>query len=722
MTVLLLLFALVQQSAALSGVVTDPTGAVVAGAVVTVTFGDTRQTLLSATDGTWTTSVPAGPQTVGVRVTAPGFASAERAVTLPAATVRFELRPQGIAESITVSADTATARLAIESSVTSIDRSVIAASPALRLDDQLRAVPGFSLFRRTSSAVANPTTQGVTLRGLSASGASRTLVVADDVPLNDPFGAWVYWDRVPVVALQRVDVVRGASGDIHGNDALGGVIRLTTRTSTGAEGWLDGGSLGTARGSGYGALSRGTWMAGAAAETMKTDGFIVVAPEARGSIDVSADSRSTSTMGWGGVTRGSFGATLRGGYFNERRANGTPAQVNATVTRWTGANAHGLLAGGVWDARADVSVNTYRQTFSAITGTIRGGERLTALQWVHSTGGGVGVNWLRQTSRAQALIGASSRSARANLDEASFSLTGVRSAITRTQPRQRGDGAVFQGRFDLSSRATLEAGARIDRWTLSKVGQTDPASHLTFFEPRLGLSFRARHDSTLRVSWLSGFRTPTMNELYRSFRVGNTTTQANITLKPEKSSGPEVAFTVQRERWSGRAIVYATRLDGAIYNRTLSSSPTAIVRERANGDARAVGSELELEWRAFRSLTLTTAWALNDSTFTAGELDGRRTPQVPRVGGSVGVRAGVRAFTAAATVRVIGAQFDDDRNDFNLAAGSLVDARMGWRWSRRLELFGAVENTLDEELDTGRTPIRTVGAPRLARAGVILRF
>ena len=106
-------------------------------------------------------------------------------------------------------------------------------------------MPGFSLFRRTSSSVANPTTQGVTLRGMSASGASRTLVVSDDMPLNDPFGGWVYWDRVPLTALQRVDVLRGASGDIHGNDALGGVIRLTTRTSRGAEVLFDAGSLGS---------------------------------------------------------------------------------------------------------------------------------------------------------------------------------------------------------------------------------------------------------------------------------------------------------------------------------------------------------------------------------------------------------------------------------------------------------------------------------------------
>lgn len=722
MIVLLLLFALGQQPTPLSGVVIDPTGAVVAGAVVTVTFADTRQEVFSAADGTWSTSVPAGQSSVGIRVTAPGFASTERAVTLPSTAVRFVLRPQGIAESVTVSADSATARLAVESSATSIDRSAIASAPAMRLDDQLRTVPGFSLFRRTTSAVANPTTQGVTLRGLSASGASRTLVVADDVPLNDPFGAWVYWNRVPVVALQRVDVIRGASGDVHGNDALGGVIRLTTRTSRGAEGWFDGGSLGTARGAGYGAASRGAWNAGAAVERMKTDGFIVVAPESRGAIDVPADSRSTSTIGWAGAARGSFQATLRGGYFTERRGNGTPGQLNTTVTRWTGANAHGLLGGGVWDARGDVSLTNYHQTFTAATGTVRGAERMTALQWVHGIGGGVGVNWLRQTSRALLLVGASSRTARADLDEAAFSFAGVLGATNRTQPRQRGNGAVFQGRFDVSPRATIEAGARVDRWTLSKVGQTVPKTNLTFFEPRLGLSLRVRDDSTLRVSWLTGFRTPTMNELYRSFRVGNTVTNANANLEPEVSSGPEVAFTMQRERWTGRAIFYATRLNGAVYNRTVTQTPTAITRERANGDARAIGSELELEWRASRALAFTTAWAINDSKFTSGELDGKRTPQVPRVGGSVGLRANAGPFAGALTVRVIGAQFDDDINTLNLRQASLVDGRAGWRLSRRLELFGAIENVLDRAVDTGKTPLRTVGAPRMGRAGIIARF
>jgi Outer membrane receptor for ferrienterochelin and colicins len=79
----------------------------------------------------------------------------------------------------------------------------------VNLDDRLRSVPGFSLFRRSSSLVANPTTQGVSLRGLGSSGASRTLVLWDGVPVNDPFGGWVYWTLMAPEQLERVEISRG---------------------------------------------------------------------------------------------------------------------------------------------------------------------------------------------------------------------------------------------------------------------------------------------------------------------------------------------------------------------------------------------------------------------------------------------------------------------------------------------------------------------------------
>jgi outer membrane receptor protein involved in Fe transport len=713
---------LLPQTPAVSGVVTDSTGAPVQGAVIQTTTGAGKSETSSANDGTWTIELSgAATQRVVIRVAAPGFAAVERELTLPASAVRIELHPVGITERITVSADTAT-RLAVESSATTLDAATLELSPALMLDDQLRSVPGFSLFRRTSSRVANPTTQGVTLRGMSASGASRTLVLVDGVPLNDPFGAWVYWDRVPMTALQRVDVIRGSSGDVHGNDALGGVIRLSTRTSPGVELRLEGGSLGTARASGYAARAMGRWTGGITAESATTDGYIVIAPEARGPIDTRASSKASSAGGWLGVSNGSTDGVMRGGYFSESRGNGTPGQINATVTRWGAARAHGLFGGGAWEARGDVTAGNYRQTFSAITGAGRTGERLTSLQWVRPGGEGLAGDWVRAAGRTTMLVSLSTRSVDADLQEAAFSLTGVLGPTVLTPAKQRSTGVVVQGRLALTPDITLEGGLRAERWTADRRDDATAHQALGFFEPRAAASFRLSPNQTLRVSWLTGFRTPTMNELYRGFRVGNTMTLANPALDPEESWGPEIAYTQRHARWTGRAIFYTTKLGGAIYNRTLSSTPALITRQRDNADARTTGSELELELRVWRGVNVTTSWAFNHATFTKGELDGKRVPQVPRAQGAVGLRATAGQFAGSLDVRIIGAQFDDDRNDFKLNQGSLVDARAGWRLSKGLELFGAIENLFDEELDTGRTPIRTIGQPRAGRAGLNLRF
>src|SRR5262249_60572906 len=83
----------------------------------------------------------------------------------------------------------------VAADVTVLDREDVDHSAAQTSDDLLQQIPGFNLFRRSSSLVAHPTTQGVSLRGIGSSGASRTLVLLDGIPLNDPFGGWGYWWR-----------------------------------------------------------------------------------------------------------------------------------------------------------------------------------------------------------------------------------------------------------------------------------------------------------------------------------------------------------------------------------------------------------------------------------------------------------------------------------------------------------------------------------------------
>src|SRR3954465_52670 len=129
-------------------------------------------------------------------------------------------------QAITVNANIAAEAPA---SIVEIGRPQLQQIPGENLDDRLRYVPGFSMFRRSSSLAANPTTQGISLRGLGSSGASRTLLLWDGIPVNSPFGGWIYWDRLAPEDVERVELSRGASTSIFGDRAMGGTINVFSR-------------------------------------------------------------------------------------------------------------------------------------------------------------------------------------------------------------------------------------------------------------------------------------------------------------------------------------------------------------------------------------------------------------------------------------------------------------------------------------------------------------
>ncbi|HEY0648957.1 TonB-dependent receptor, partial [Phenylobacterium sp.] len=100
-----------------------------------------------------------------------------------------------------------------------------------RLDEALKSAPGVSLFRRTGSGAANPTTQGLSLRAIAPSGAGRALVTLDGAPQNDPFGGWVIWSGLPPEGIEGATVVRGAGAGPYGAGALTGVVALQERAT-----------------------------------------------------------------------------------------------------------------------------------------------------------------------------------------------------------------------------------------------------------------------------------------------------------------------------------------------------------------------------------------------------------------------------------------------------------------------------------------------------------
>src|SRR5215467_3555276 len=323
------------QQTMLSGSVHDSGGGAINHAQVIVHAGQFTSSTKTDSDGHFSfLSLPESPGSV--RVTASGFSPAQQNWSTASTRIQLEftLRPLGASEQIVVSATRTQMKLSqTPGSAVLLTDEDISANPALRVDDMLREIPGFNLFRRATSRVSNPTTQGVSLRGLGASGPSRALVLEDGVPLVDPFGGWVYWDRVPSAELSSIEVFRGGASNLYGSDALGGVVQFLTQTPEAPAMSMDlsYGNENTPDLSAWGGTAVGRWDFGAAADMSRSDGYILVAPSQRGLVDTAANAKHATIDGSLGYRfSDSSRAFLRGTFFEESRQNGTPLQINST--------------------------------------------------------------------------------------------------------------------------------------------------------------------------------------------------------------------------------------------------------------------------------------------------------------------------------------------------------------------------------------------------------
>ncbi|HET7535330.1 MAG TPA: TonB-dependent receptor plug domain-containing protein, partial [Candidatus Didemnitutus sp.] len=199
-------------------------------------------------------------------------------------------------------------------------------APTTTLDGALRSVPGFSLFRRSDSLTANPTAQGVSLRGLGPSGASRSLILLDGVPLNDPFGGWVAWTKVPREGLAGAELVRGGGATAWGNAALGGVVQLFTVDASTHPNRLTAsyGDFATRSAELLVSAPAGSGTLQLSGRAFATDGFVLVAPEDRGPVDIDAWSRHAWLSGrWTQPIGANTELIVTGRTYEEKRGNGT---------------------------------------------------------------------------------------------------------------------------------------------------------------------------------------------------------------------------------------------------------------------------------------------------------------------------------------------------------------------------------------------------------------
>ena len=213
-----------QQPVAITLSVVDKSGAAIAGASVQAANGP----LLGRTDTNGQLTIHCRIP-CRLRIEAQGFAGKFIEVS---ANTTVQLDPAGTSQQVTVTAyRTPLGRPGEPCDDADLSAFALSTTASITMDGQVRQLPGVELFRRSSSLVANPTSQGISLRGLGSTSASRTLVTEDDVPLNDPLGGWIHWEEPPELAIDRIEVVRGGASDLYGSSAIGGVVNVIARAA-----------------------------------------------------------------------------------------------------------------------------------------------------------------------------------------------------------------------------------------------------------------------------------------------------------------------------------------------------------------------------------------------------------------------------------------------------------------------------------------------------------
>ncbi|MFN3932148.1 MAG: TonB-dependent receptor [Brevundimonas sp.] len=626
-----------------------------------------------------------------------------------------------------------------------------------RLDEALATVPAVSLFRRTSSQAANPTTQGISLRAIAPSGAGRTLVTLDGVPLNDPFGGWVIWSQVPTESLSGLDLVRGSGAGPYGAGALTGVIQLRERDA----GTVLDASIserGGARLGASGATDLGPARLVASGLYETSDGYVPVRGPAAGAADQPLDLDVRAAALRADLPIGEAALSLRAAAFEEERGSGVEnsrAAASGNLLSATAALQPRADRAG-WRLQAWRRESDMFNTFVALADDRSSASLAASQDETPAVGWGVNAALRRiivsGIARVEWELGAD---ARFNEGETRERFRNLGDGFTRSRVAG-GENAVagLYGEASWSSGPWLAAGGlRYDAWSNSEgrrlerdlatglptLDEADPDRSGEVVSARFAVRRAIGGGQAVRIAAYSGFRPATLNELHRPFRVGNDITEANAALEPEKLAGVEAGWAWTGQRASLTATAFWTQIEDAIVNVTLGEGPGTfpragfvpaggVLRQRQNaGTIEATGLELEGRFELTPALSLRAALSATDARVDGGamapQLTGLRPAQAPVWSATAGLdwRPADR-LALAADLRWESRRFDDDLNSRVLDAAATVDLRADWALTPSTTVWVAADNLFDAEVEVAETGtgVAGFGPPRTLSVGVRL--
>lgn len=636
-----------------------------------------------------------------------------------------------------------------------IDGQEVETAPEYGVVEMLRRIPSIQLQGDDSLLTSSPIDGGIAFRGLGGTARGRGLVLVDGMPVNDPFGTYVIWSRVPRDTIDRIEVLPGGTG-IWGNLSLSGVVSMITRGAEadrfGAKSRIGDHSTQEATLS-YSDLSD-QWSGWISANYFDTEGYQLFREDELGPVD-RPTSKDFGTL-TGKLSRAvSASSTLDLGLtlFDEDFLAGTELSQRYYSEQSLAATYHHVREeGSRWELRA-YGRGTDTNELNSVLSRDRVTEAPSSKTRVPADAFGLGGIWFSRGSGKHALsAGADAQLVSIDATEDGGYVAGRYTTQAFIEGEQQFAGVFLQDLFTPSPRTSLSLGGRFDAIRSRDGNRRDvnlvtgevtervliDESTETTFNPSLGIVHEATPEVRVRGALYTGFRAGAPAELFVD-NLGRNITLSNPALSPERLVGAEAgadftpthrlttratAFWSEGSDLIDRILIGRARPGGEVIEPCgfLSAGGTCRIRENL-GEVRTVGIEIEQEARFADHWRVHLTGTLIDGQVTSSpgtpQLEGNRVLRVPDEAGVLSLLyENPRLLHAELRGRYLGDRWNDVENIELLPSQFMVDLSLARSLTRRWRLYAGVTNLFDREAISGYSAsLVELAPPRLAHIG-----
>ena len=633
---------------------------------------------------------------------------------------------------------------------------------ALSVDAILKKVPGFSLFRRQASRAAHPTTQGASLRGLGPNGAGRVLVLHDGIPLNDPFGGWVDWGSLSPYLLDNIVVTRGGGAGLWGSSALTGVINISSKVKSKRSSIADFryGSASTYSVNGLVTYGAKNWSMSSTVFANDTAGYFLLSPKDRGAADKPlareflGGSVSFNYKASSGLILSTKGSLSFDSFINGADQAKVNSESYTLSVRAYNQSTDGSLE---WEVNIFSRVKEFKNIFVKFDA-----EREVStpvLNQFDVPAYGLGGNLILRWKKDDYYTLETGVDVKLSDGETNELFRNLGSGFTRRRVaggEQLTAGAFLEANFAITSNTGLNIGGRVDYWRQG-AGQRNEFDIVLDrnlvdkrFSNRGGFSVNGRVGlkkdlspiSAVEMSAYSAYRVPTLNELYRPFRVGNDITEANPALENERLMGLEASSIYSSNSISINTTVFYNIISDPVLNVTLTN---------ASGFNREFGVFIPKggSLRQRRNIQGVSAWGFEvDSSYFISESVSvgfsylhtnpklRRDAKFPKLSEKIlaqvakhqGMASYRKRFDKGSRLELTmffsSSQFEDDLNTRVLNSNMTFDSYLEHPYSDNVDIYFSAQNIFNNRAEAGKRAdgLVSLGAPRFLWVGMKVHY